>query len=171
MRENKHPKVILKDENTTKSLHYIFTKADKQKCTCVIHAMPQDAQDMISWLQNLNIGLVYRGEGLPALTYKVLNKVIKEKERTDLDGEEKHELLEAHGYACANCGDRCKVEFDHTIRFSQSYGEESHMLPDAQSVMRKKRQKSPKNLRHALWRATLTNTHGSTMSKVRDCHL
>ena len=47
MKENKHPRVILKDDSTTKSLHHIFTKADKQKGTCVIHALLQDANDMI----------------------------------------------------------------------------------------------------------------------------
>ena len=51
LRENRHPKVILKDESSTKSLHYIFTKADEQKGTCVVHAMPQDAHDMIQWLK------------------------------------------------------------------------------------------------------------------------
>ena len=29
LHENKDPRVILKDESTTKALHYIFTKADK----------------------------------------------------------------------------------------------------------------------------------------------
>ena len=124
LRENKHPKVILKDEAATKSLHYIFTKADEEKGTCVIHAMPVDGPDIMAWLQRLNIGLFYRGEGLPSVTYKVLNKLLREKERTYLDGEEKHQLMETHGYACASCGDKGKVEWDHTVRLSQSYGEQ-----------------------------------------------
>ena len=144
LRDNRHPKVILKDESSTKSLVYIFSRADSEKGTCVIHAMPQDAQDMIQWLKNLDIGLVYRGEGLPSLTYKVLNKLIKEKERTYLNGEEKHELLEANGYACASCGDRGKVEFDHTIRFSQSYGDSKPDAPRCRECHATKTSEEPK---------------------------
>ena len=77
LREIKHPKMILKDESQTKQLCYIFTKESKQKDTRVTHALPQDGNDMILWLQNLNIGLVYKGEGLPALAYKVRNKLTK----------------------------------------------------------------------------------------------
>ena len=114
LREIKHPKVVLKDESTTKALHYIFTKADEQKGTCVIHSMPQDADSMILWMQNLNIGMVNQGEGLQALTYKVLHKLMKQKERTYLDRQGKHELREAHGYACASC--RTDARLNSTTR-------------------------------------------------------
>ena len=33
----------------------------------------------MQWLQNLDIGLSYKGEGLANLTYKVLNKLLKKK--------------------------------------------------------------------------------------------
>ena len=113
----------------------------------MIHALPLDADDMTQWPQHLNIGLVYRGEGLPSLTYKVLNtlnKLIKQKERTYLDGEETHELLETHGYACASCGDRCKVEFDHAIRFSWSYGEQKPDAPRCPACHATKTSEEPK---------------------------
>ena len=34
---------------------------------------------MMQWLQNLDIGLSYKGEGLANLTYKVLNKLLKKR--------------------------------------------------------------------------------------------
>ena len=68
-----------RERNQTTALH--LPQGGEHKGTCVIHAMSQDADSMILWLKNLNVGLVYKGEGLPALTYEVLNKLIKQKER------------------------------------------------------------------------------------------
>jgi len=125
LKDKKHPKVVLKDESRIKSLRYVFTKIDDEKGTCVVHARPPDAVDMIQWLQNLDIGMSYKGEGLANLTYKVLNKLIKKRERRRLEGEERHELLESvYSYSCASCGAKGRMEWDHTVRLSQSYGEQ-----------------------------------------------
>ena len=147
---NLHPKVLLKDESTTKSLHYVFTKAEKQKGTCVIHAMPHDARDMMQWLRTLDIGIAYRGEGLPNLTYKVLNKLLKIKQRMQLEPEEKHELLETHDYACATCGDRGKVEWDHKIRLSQSYGDPKPDQPLCQQCHANKTAEEPREFERSV---------------------
>ena len=88
--------------------------------------MPSDHADIQSWLQKLNCGILYRGESLQSICYKVLIQLVKQKQRRYLEGEEKHALMEeTYGYCCATCGERGKVEWDHINRFSQSFGEQS----------------------------------------------
>ncbi|MDP7069711.1 MAG: HNH endonuclease, partial [Candidatus Peribacteraceae bacterium] len=125
LKRNQHPKVILKDESRIKSLRYTFTRADKECGTCIIHAMPSDAFDIMKWLDKLDCSIKYRGEGLPSISYKVLVKLVRTKERRYLEGEEKHALMEdSFGYVCAICGERGRMEWDHINRFSQSFGEQ-----------------------------------------------
>ena len=61
------PKVILKDETRIRTL---IVHLSKETC-CVVHALPETSGDLQKWLENLRIGLEYRGEGLPALSLKV----------------------------------------------------------------------------------------------------
>jgi hypothetical protein len=59
----------------------------------------------------------------------VLLKLLKvNRQRKYLTGEEKHSLLEATSYACTLCGERAQLEWDHTHRFSESFGDQA-MLP------------------------------------------
>ena len=124
--KNRHPKLLMKDESRIKALKYTFTRAEEECGTCTIHAMPSDANDIMRWLEKLDCGIKYRGEGLPGITYKVLVKLAKQRERRYLEGEEKHSLMEeSFGYVCALCGERgARLEWDHIQRFSQSFNEQ-----------------------------------------------
>ncbi len=48
----------------------------------------------MKWLDKLDCSIKYRGEGLPSISYKVLVKLVRTKERRYLEGEEKHALME-----------------------------------------------------------------------------
>ena len=124
--QRRHPRVTLKDEARIKALRYTFTKADADhRGTCVLHALPQDWQEIQRWVTALDCGLIYRGEGLPAMTYKALLRLITRKERVYLTGPEKNELLEKHGYACALCGAKeNNLEWDHVAALSTSWSEQ-----------------------------------------------
>ena len=121
----RHPKVMLKDEARIRSLQYKFVAAlDGHKGCCTIHALPPEAPEISAWLRNLGLGIPYRGEGLPNITYKVLLVLLRRKERMYLHGYEKHELLEQAEYQCALCGERDAFEWDHVIPLSTSFGEQ-----------------------------------------------
>ena len=74
----------------------------------------------------MSIAMPYRGEGLPAISAKVLHHLIRHgKERVWLAGEEKAELLEQYGFLCALCGRKASsFEWDHVERFSESLGDQ-----------------------------------------------
>ncbi len=111
---------------TTMKLYRRHTKADDQKgvCVCVIHTLPGEVREIRAWVSNLGLGIVYRGEGLPNITYKVLIRLLKQKERHYLMGEERHALMEANDYRCVSCGERGNVDWDHITALSTSFGEE-----------------------------------------------
>ncbi len=90
----------------------------------MIHTLPPEVDEIRGWLRNLDLGIQYRGEGLPNITYKVLVRLLKKKKRYYLEGEEKHELMEANDYRCVSCGERGRVEWDHTTALSTSFGEQ-----------------------------------------------
>ncbi len=115
------PKVLLKDELRPRTLiHNIRTQEP-----CVVHALPDTSGAMEQWLKRLNIGLEYRGEGLPSLSLKVLQTLVKRsRERVWLTGEEKAAVLEEYGFCCAMCGAKGELEFDHIARLSESYDEQ-----------------------------------------------
>ena len=71
------------------------------------------------------MGIEYKGEGLPAISAKVLQRLLRHKEWVYLTGEQKAELLEKHDHRCAVC-DRPSLafEWDHVHRFSESFGEQ-----------------------------------------------
>ena len=115
------PKVILKDETRIRTLIVNL----KGEGACHIHSLPETSGDLQRWLANLNIGLENHGEGLPALSLKVLQGLAKSsRERITLTGEEKAEILEEHGHCCAACGSKGTLEFDHVQRLSCSYGKQ-----------------------------------------------
>ena len=73
----------------------------------------------------MNLGIEYKGEGLPAISAKVLHKLLRHRERVYLIGEQKAELLEKHDHRCAVCDRRSMAfEWDHVHRFSESFGEQ-----------------------------------------------
>ena len=120
------PKCILKDKIRLKSLVYNLTKRDGEKGSLVIHGLPEEAGDIRRWLGKLGIDLPYRGEGLPAISAKVLHHLIRHgKERVWLSGEDKAELLEQFNHLCAICGRSASLlEWDHVELFSESLGEQ-----------------------------------------------
>ena len=76
-------------------------------------------------LARLNIGIQYHGEGLPALSLKVLQALVKRsRERVWLSNEQKASVLAEYGSKCAMCGCKGQLEFDHVARLSESYGEQ-----------------------------------------------
>ena len=91
-----------------------------------MHTLPHHAREIQEWLARLDIGLPYRGEGLPGMAYKVLVALIKQgRERVWLTGEEKHAILEETGYVCSLCGQTSnRLEWDHVQRLSTSFGEQ-----------------------------------------------
>ena len=68
--------------------------------------------------------LDYCGQGLAGGTFEALQCLIKRNNiRTTLTGQEKAKVLEACDYRCAFCGSKSKrLEFDHVVRHSESFG-------------------------------------------------
>ena len=87
------PKVVMKDEIETRMLIYNLRKGEEGfPGVCYVHSMPAHSSEMEQWLARLNIeGLLqYRGEGLPSLSLKVLQTLVKRsRERVWVNGEEK----------------------------------------------------------------------------------
>jgi 5-methylcytosine-specific restriction endonuclease McrA len=128
LRQDRHPKVILKDGSRIKSLRYTFSKRagdQEHKGVCVVHALPQDWREIEAWFGHLDIGLEYRGEGLAGACYKALTQLLRKKDRVYLTGIEKNELLERYDYACALCGAKDELEWDHIVALSTSFGEQA----------------------------------------------
>ena len=111
------PRVILKDAGSVKTLMYTCTARDQAKGVVTIHCAPPEFEAIKLWLAELDLGLKYTGSGLPAISAQVLNLLVKRgKEREYLSGEQKAELLEAYGHACALCGQRTSTfEWDHVV--------------------------------------------------------
>ena len=125
LRQGRHAKVTLRDEQSIKSLIYTFTTCDDYKGVCHIHSLPQEWREIQAWLHNLPVDIAYRAEGLPNITWKVLQALIRKRPREHLTGEQKHELMEAHDWSCALCSSRTAVEFDHIHALRASYGPQS----------------------------------------------
>ena len=125
--QKKHPKVMMKDELRPRGLLYNLTKrGDGQVGTCFVHSLPENSEQIKDWLGQLNIGLEYRGEGLPNVALKVLQRLVKGNRRREwLTGEKKAELLEEYDWRCAMCDSRSSsMEWDHVCRLSESFGEQ-----------------------------------------------
>lgn len=122
LQQGRNPKVVMKDEIRIRTL---ICKLRNE--TCQIHSLPEHRGDLEAWLKRLDVGITYKGEGLPALSLKVLQTLVRRsRERTWLTTEEKALVLEAHGHCCAICGSKggAPLEFDHVARFSESYQEQ-----------------------------------------------
>jgi hypothetical protein len=78
LRSGRHPRVTLKDATTIKGMRYTFVRGKDpgRKGSVHIHTLPQHAREIQEWLARLDIGLPYRGEGLPGMAYKVLLKLL-----------------------------------------------------------------------------------------------
>jgi hypothetical protein len=125
LKSGRSPKCILKDQMRLKSLVYNLSRKDPARGTVVVHGLPPEAAEIQAWLAQLNLGMEYKGEGLPAISMKVLHRLLRHRERVYLTGEQKAELLEAHDYRCALCDRRSSAfEYDHIDRFSESFGEQ-----------------------------------------------
>ena len=73
LNQKKHPKVMMKDETRARGLIYTMTKrGEGQVGTCVVHSLPENSGLISDWLKRLDIGLEYRGGGLPNVALKVL---------------------------------------------------------------------------------------------------
>ncbi|MCP3956188.1 MAG: hypothetical protein GY697_28840, partial [Desulfobacterales bacterium] len=105
LERGRHPKVLLRDAMRMLALRYTCSmRADGTTGVCHIHAVPEDWEQYAAWLEELDLGMPYRGEGLPSLSLKVLSRLVKRKRREWLTGEQKDQLLEQHGHKCAQCG-------------------------------------------------------------------
>lgn len=82
-------------------------------------------EEILSWLLNLGLKLVYRGEGLPRTAQGVLLHLLAKKERVYLTGEEKAELLDAYGHSRAVCGASGPLEWDHKQALCTSMGRQT----------------------------------------------
>ncbi len=71
------PKVIKKDEVLIRTLIYNLRK-NEGGGVCHVHALPERSNDIEKWLERLQItGLQYRGEGLPSMSLRVLQTLVK----------------------------------------------------------------------------------------------
>ena len=98
LQSGRRPLVMLKGDGfNVKSLIYDLLPAfDKTPAGHIfIHSVPDNAWEIKQWLDALNLGIEYTGEGLPCVSQKVLLHLIKfGKERLYLTGEQKAALLE-----------------------------------------------------------------------------
>ena len=87
--QGKHPKVMMKDKLQARGLLYNMTKRGEGKVgTCVVHSLPENSGLISDWLQRLDVGLEYRGEGFPNVALKVLQRLVQgTRQRAGLTGE------------------------------------------------------------------------------------
>ena len=109
LQTGRSPRVVLKDIGSVKSLRYTCGKKSggtEHMGTCVVHALPPNWKEIQAWVNDLDCGLVYRGEGLPSMSYKVLLRLISRKERIYLTGVEKIQSLKHRIIPVPNVGAR-----------------------------------------------------------------
>ena len=112
-------KITMKDEARVKCM--------KHK-DLVIHVLPEKWQQIEQWCKTLNVA--YAGQGLPAISFQVLQHLMKtDNQREIITGEEKCAILEQYRHRCAECGSRGKLQFDHIVRHSESYGGAKELQP------------------------------------------
>ena len=99
--------MVLKDAGAVRTLLYTCTAKDGCRGSVCVHAAPPEFQEIMQWLTELDLGIKYTGQGLPAISAQVLLLLVKHgKTREYLTGEQKAELLDAHGHLCALCGQK-----------------------------------------------------------------
>ena len=90
MKSKRSPKCVLKDQVRLKSLVYKLSRKDGgARGTVIVHGLPPEADDIQKWLVQLNLGIEYRGEGLPAVSAMALQQLLKQRERVFLTEEQK----------------------------------------------------------------------------------
>ena len=94
-----------------------------------MHGVAHDADEIVEWLRALGNPVAYQGESLQSVYRKVLLELLHRKQRTHLSGVEKGELQAEHAFACKHCGATGAMDYDHTIRLTQS-----HAAPDFQPL-------------------------------------
>ena len=108
--------------------------------------MPSEAEQIMQWLDRLQLPLEYKGEVLANISQKVLLHLLKHgKERLYLIGEQKAELLERYDFACAHCGAKGFLEWDHIEPLKENYGAQNFQ-PLCTSCHALKTQSEPKAL-------------------------
>ena len=122
----RHPRVVLKDDTSARSLAYTCSRRDGISGTITVHGVPQRAQEIQHWLERLGLDIPYRGEGLPAISHTVLLHLLRCRERVFLAGEQKATLLEEYGFKCALCGGTAQTfEWDHKASFATCLEEQT----------------------------------------------
>ena len=158
--QNKFPKMLLKDLYQPRALSYQCVKhLDNAKGACVIHLLHEQWDEIKQWAEHF--GLQYHGEGLPNISFKVMQHLIKKKTmRTPLSGIEKNEILQEYGHKCAQCGSRSnKLEFDHICRVSESYGAAPECQPLCPACHREKTDLEARNLDSSIGLASTFEKH------------
>ena len=84
--------------------------------TVIIHSVPNNHKLVEKFCQQANIQ--YRGEGLPAITQKVLLQLLKPK-REQPSYELRRQIETEQENKCAKCGTECKLELDHIQKISR----------------------------------------------------
>jgi 5-methylcytosine-specific restriction endonuclease McrA len=106
------------------SLSYLCTQPlDGCRGMCVIRQLPQDADAIQRWLAALPVQLEYRGEGLPSITERIFNALLKSERRSPSPSERQRILSEQDNrcYLCGGIFDGLNdVEFDHVTPLRQT---------------------------------------------------
>ena len=126
----------MKDEARIKSM--------KQK-DLHIDVLPQDWELYEVWCAPL--GVPYCGQGLASLSFQALQHLMKgANQRELLAGEEKCAIFEKYQYRCAECGSRGRLQLDHIVRHSESFGAAPALQPLCESCHLNKTQHESRNL-------------------------
>ena len=78
---DRSPRVVLKDAGTVRTIIYACTAKDQLKGNICIHAVPPEFEQIKSWLGELDLGLKYTGQGLPAISAQLLLLLVKRRLR------------------------------------------------------------------------------------------
>ena len=121
LESGRSPKVQLHKGAKLSSLSYMCTKA-RDGCTgkCVVKQAIGNFELIKEWLSRLPRKIDWCGEGLPALTQKVLLELLRA-ERRNCPAELRRSILEAQGHNCCTCGGAFDddIEWDHVAPLQQ----------------------------------------------------
>jgi len=116
------PKITLQNGTEIASLQYRCVQA-KDGCSgmCIIRELPPEKNEIEEWLGNLPRAIEWRGEGIPALSQKVLLELMKAERRTP-SKQEQQSILEEQKGRCNLCGGVFDndLEWDHVARLQQT---------------------------------------------------
>jgi hypothetical protein len=95
---------------------------------CEIVAEPLENEDLSSYVQRLRtltgLKLEYRGEGLPSLTFRLLQELLRAQRHYAKPSEKKRLTAQP----CAVCGERGAIEIDHVCPVSRSFAGQPQQL-------------------------------------------